>query len=177
MRNICSSPEYAAGGWKILYPLSVRLKGTMTNGRFNLIPRSGLEPTVRIAFIQLIVPQSAKCFYRTMVKHCALTKINDPVVVVRLFIGTQNRLVALHSAHIKAHEEEDISPHSVIYRPVGSTMQLVTKLSSPNVDVLQGHRYLEPSILGVQRRCVSSVNILIPSPLTPLTVYRTAYVP
>ena len=100
-------------------------------------------------------------------------KGNTYIVVVRLFIGTQNRLVALHSALIKAHEEADISPHSVIYRPVGSTMQLVTKLSSPNFAVLQVHRYLEPSILGVQRRCVSSVNILIPSPLTPLTVYRT----
>ena len=71
------------------------------------------------------------------------------VVVVRLFIGTQNRLVALHSALIKAHEEAGISPRSVIYRPVGSTMQLVTKLSSPNFAVLQVHRYLEPSILGV----------------------------
>jgi hypothetical protein len=48
MRNICSSPKYAAGGWKIQFPLSVRLKGTMTIGRFNLIPRSGLETTVRI---------------------------------------------------------------------------------------------------------------------------------
>ena len=45
MRNICSSPKYAAGGWN---PVSVRLKGTMAIGRFNLIPRSGLEPTVRI---------------------------------------------------------------------------------------------------------------------------------
>jgi hypothetical protein len=72
-------------------------------------------------------------------------------VVVRLFIGTQNRLVALHSALIKVHEETDLSPRSVIYRPVGPTMQLVTKLSSPNFAVLQGHRYLEPSILGVQR--------------------------
>jgi hypothetical protein len=35
------------------------------------------------------------------------------IVVVRLFIGTQNRLVALHSALIKTHEETDISPHSV----------------------------------------------------------------
>ncbi len=76
--------------------------------------------------------------------------------------------MVLHSALIKAHEEADISPRSVIYRPVGSTMQLVTKLSSLNSAVLQGHRYLEPSILGVQRRCVSSVNILIASPLTPL---------
>ncbi len=63
-------------------------------------------------------------------------------VVVRLFIDTQNRLVVLHSALIKAHEETDLSPTSVIYRPVGSTMQLVTKLSSPNFAVLQGHRYL-----------------------------------
>jgi hypothetical protein len=72
--------------------------------------------------------------------------------VVRLFVDTQNRLVVLHSTLIKAHEETDISPRSVIYRPVGSTMQLVTKLSSPNFVVLQGHRYMESSILGVQRR-------------------------
>ena len=45
MRNICSSPNYVDGGWKI--QLSVRLKGTMAIGRLNLIPRSGLEPTVR----------------------------------------------------------------------------------------------------------------------------------
>ncbi len=71
-------------------------------------------------------------------------------VVVRLFIDTQNRLVALHSSLIKAHEVADLSPRSVIYRPVGSTMQLVTKLSSPNFAVLQVHRYLEPLILGVK---------------------------
>ena len=41
-------PEYAAGGWKIQYPLSVLLKGTMANGRFSLINRPGFEPTVRI---------------------------------------------------------------------------------------------------------------------------------
>ncbi len=41
---------------------------------------------------------------------------------------------------------------SVIYRPVGSTKQLVTKLSPPNFVVVQGHRYLESPILGVQRR-------------------------
>ena len=58
-------------------------------------------------------------------------------------------MVALHSALVKAHEETDLGPRSVIYRPVGSTMQLVTKLSSPNFAVLQVHRYLEPSILGV----------------------------
>jgi hypothetical protein len=39
-------------------------------------------------------------------------------VVVRLFIGTQNRLVALHSALIQAHEETNNSPRSVIYRLV-----------------------------------------------------------
>jgi hypothetical protein len=48
MRNICSSPKYAAGGWKIQFSLSVRLKGTMEIGRFNLIPRSGLEHTISI---------------------------------------------------------------------------------------------------------------------------------
>jgi hypothetical protein len=53
------------------------------------------------------------------------------LVVVRLFIDTQNRLVTLHSTLIKTHEETDISPCSVIYRPVGSTRQLVTKLSPP----------------------------------------------
>jgi hypothetical protein len=49
-RNICSSPNCAAGGWKFQYSLSVRLKGIMASGRFNLIPheRPGLEPTVRI---------------------------------------------------------------------------------------------------------------------------------
>jgi hypothetical protein len=52
-------------------------------------------------------------------------------VVVRLFISTQNRLVTLHSALIKAHEETVNSPRSVIYRPLGSTMQLVTKTESP----------------------------------------------
>jgi hypothetical protein len=86
----------------------------------------------------------------------------------------ENRLVTLHSALIEAHEEEDISPRSVIYRPVGSTRQLVTKLIPPQVfAVLQGHRYLEPQILDVQNVFVSGVNILSPSPLTPLTVYRT----
>jgi hypothetical protein len=64
------------------------------------------------------------------------------IVVVRLFIDTQNRLVTLHSSLIKAHKEADISPHSVIYRPVGSPMQLVAKLSYPNFVVIQGHRYL-----------------------------------
>jgi hypothetical protein len=64
------------------------------------MPRSGLEPTVRIDIcesavlnhcalkasctsrnnIQLIVPRSARCFYSTMVKHCALTKINSVTV-------------------------------------------------------------------------------------------------
>ncbi len=41
-------PEHAVGGWKIQYPLSVRLKGTMSIGRLNLMPRPGIEPTVRI---------------------------------------------------------------------------------------------------------------------------------
>jgi hypothetical protein len=45
--------EYAAGGWKIQYPLSVRLKGTEAIGRFNLIPRPGFEPTVRIDILLL----------------------------------------------------------------------------------------------------------------------------
>ena len=66
--------------------------------------------------------------------------------VVRLFIGTQNRLVALHSALIKAHEETDLSPRSVIYRPVGSTMQLVTKLSSPNF--AGSHSIADESVRG-----------------------------
>ena len=51
--------------------------------------------------------------------------------------------MTLHSALIKAHEETDISPRSVIYRPVGSTMQLVTKLSSPQFCRAPG-----PSVLG-----------------------------
>jgi hypothetical protein len=48
MRNICSSPKYAAGGFKIQYQLSVRLKGTLAIGSFNLISQPGIEPTVRI---------------------------------------------------------------------------------------------------------------------------------
>ena len=55
MHNSCSSPKYAAGGWKMQYVLSVRFKGTMTNGRINLIPRPGLEPTVRIDICESVV--------------------------------------------------------------------------------------------------------------------------
>ena len=51
------------------------------------------------------------------------------VVVVRLFIDTQNRLVTLHSVLIKTHEETDNSPNSVIYRPVGSTKQCFKEIS------------------------------------------------
>ena len=47
MSNICSSPNYASGDWKI--QLSVCLKGT------NLMPRSGLEPTVRIDICEDVV--------------------------------------------------------------------------------------------------------------------------
>jgi hypothetical protein len=56
-RNICSSPKCAAGGWKLQYSLSVRLKGIMSSRRFNLIPheRPGLEPTVRIDFCESAV--------------------------------------------------------------------------------------------------------------------------
>jgi hypothetical protein len=62
---------------------------------------------------------------------------------------TQIILLVLHSVLIKVHEDTDISPYSVIYRPIGSTMQLVTKLSSPNFAVFQDHRYLESSIVDV----------------------------
>jgi hypothetical protein len=62
------------------------------------------------------------------------------------------QISVLHSVLIKAHEETDISPLSVIYRPVGSTKQLVTKLSPPNFTVFQDNRYLEPPILDIQRR-------------------------
>jgi hypothetical protein len=46
--------------------------------------------------------------------------VRGVTLVVRFFIGTHNRLVALHSTLIKTHEETDISPDSVIYRPIGS---------------------------------------------------------
>jgi hypothetical protein len=94
-------------------------------------------------------------FFETVGVHLAQSNsglfhyLRAALVVFQLFIDTQNRLVTLHSVLIKVHEETDISPHSVIYRPIGSTMQFVTKLSSPNFAMLQGHRYLEPSILGV----------------------------
>ncbi len=63
------------------------------------------------------------------------------LVLVRFFYWNSKQLVALHSALIQAHEDTDIRSRSVIYRPVGSTRQLVTKLSPPNVTVIQGHRY------------------------------------
>jgi hypothetical protein len=44
-------------------------------------------------------------------------------------LALKNRLVALYSALIKAHAETDNSPHSVIYRPVGSTKQCFLKNS------------------------------------------------
>jgi hypothetical protein len=64
MCNICSSPEYVAGGWKIQYPLSFRLKGTLVIGRLNLMSRSEFEPTVRIDICvctMFPVNFSAKC--------------------------------------------------------------------------------------------------------------------
>jgi hypothetical protein len=65
MYNICSSPKYAAGDWKIQFHLSVCLKGTMSIGRFNLIPRSGLEPTVSIDICESAVLNhfAIKTFY------------------------------------------------------------------------------------------------------------------
>jgi hypothetical protein len=54
MHNICSSPKYAAAGWKIQYALSVRLKGTMTNGRFNLTSYPGQDsnPRSELTFVR-----------------------------------------------------------------------------------------------------------------------------
>ncbi len=45
MRNILLVSQICVR-WLVIQ-LSVHLKGTMTIGRFNLMPRSGLEPTVR----------------------------------------------------------------------------------------------------------------------------------
>ena len=45
MRNILLISQIC-GQW-LEIQLSVRLKGTMAIGRFNLMPRPGLEPTVR----------------------------------------------------------------------------------------------------------------------------------
>ncbi len=42
--------------------------------------------------------------------------------------------MTLHSVLIKTHEEADLGPLSVIYRPVGSTMQLVTKLTPQGLE-------------------------------------------
>jgi hypothetical protein len=55
---------------------------------------------------------------------------NDLSLVVRFFIDTQNRLVVLHSVLVKDHEETDINPRSVIYRPIGSTKQC-SKINPP----------------------------------------------
>jgi hypothetical protein len=54
--------------------------------------------------------------YGKLAEDCGLTDV--VLVVVRLFICTQNRLVSFHSAFIKAHGETNISPHSVIDRLV-----------------------------------------------------------
>jgi hypothetical protein len=50
------------------------------------------------------------------------------LVVVRIFIDTQNRLVTLHTVLIKSHEETEIRMISVIY-PVGSTNQYCSPLN------------------------------------------------
>jgi hypothetical protein len=41
-----------------------------------------------------------------------------------VFIGTQNRLVTLHSSLIKSHEETDISPRSTVGHKFESTLFL-----------------------------------------------------
>ncbi len=85
MCNICSSPKYVVGGWKIQYPLSVNLKGTMGSGRFNLIrcERSGLEPTVRIDICE-----------RTILNHFAIkvfyTSWNDNWIQNGLILYSKN---------------------------------------------------------------------------------------
>ena len=83
MRNICSSPKYAADGWN---PVSVRLKGTMAIGRFNLIPRSGLEPTVRID-----ICESAVLNHFAIKAFCTLRNNNW---IQLLFRKVQNALIA-----------------------------------------------------------------------------------
>jgi hypothetical protein len=61
VHNDCSSPRYVAGGWKIHYPLSVRLKGTMANGRFNLIPRPYSKLRSEVTFVKRSAGSSSKC--------------------------------------------------------------------------------------------------------------------
>ena len=82
--------------------MSVRPKGTTAIGRFNLIPRPGLDPTVRIdicesavlepfcylsilqfaeqELVQLLFREVQNAFMAKLVKHCALTKINSVTV-------------------------------------------------------------------------------------------------
>jgi hypothetical protein len=54
MRNICSSPKYEAGGWKIQNPLSVRLKGTMTIGRLIPYPGQDSNPRSELTFVRTL---------------------------------------------------------------------------------------------------------------------------
>jgi hypothetical protein len=63
--------------------------------------------------------------------HNSNRKWSTSSPVVRFFIDTQNRLVSLQSVLVKAHEETDISPLSVIYRPIGSTKQC-SRINQPN---------------------------------------------
>jgi hypothetical protein len=64
------------------------------------------------------------------------------VVTVRFFIDTQNRLVDLHTVPFKVHEETDIRPRSVNYRPVGSTKQCLKKSDLPQGDLPRFYPYL-----------------------------------
>jgi hypothetical protein len=85
--------------------------------------------------------------------------------------------MTLHSVLIKVHEDKGIQGHQpdqchLSTRWIDKSVGHKTE-SPPNFAVFQGHRYLETPILGVRDVFVSRVNILIPIPLTPLTVYMT----
>jgi hypothetical protein len=69
-------------------------------------------------------------------------------VVVRLFIDTQEQISGPPLCLIEVHEETDIRPYSVIYRPVGSTKELVTKLSPHNFSVIVGTQFCDQLLCG-----------------------------
>ena len=69
--------------WLVLQ-LSVSLKGTMTIGRFNLIPRSGLEPTVRFDISGYCSVVSQLILHWIQIKGCQ--NVIDQKLLTQLYI-------------------------------------------------------------------------------------------
>jgi hypothetical protein len=83
-------------------------------------------------------------FFYQYVPFQGLVKSKDLYSSSVFYCHSKQIILTLHSVLIQTHEETDNSPLSVNYRPVGSTMQFITKLSPPNFAVLQGHGTWSP---------------------------------